>query len=199
MNRLKYFLKTMRVSNYIIALIFFSAFGCDPKNELSSLAEEEISSGVVQDSLFLGLYFGIDKQAFYDHCWKINREGIVTHGTENMSVLYALKDLNDVDISFNFYPEFLDNKTHKYRATFHYVSWAPWNKELQSGYLLKVLPAILEGWYGGNKFIKIKDKKGPHYYKIDGNRQIDLYMKDDRLVVANFTDLKKYPFKLEGL
>jgi hypothetical protein len=38
-----------------------------------------------------------------------------------------------------------------------------------------------------------------HYYKIDGNRQIDLSIRDDRSVVVYFTDLRKYELAFEQL
>ena len=189
----------MKAINYIISATFMILVGCQSDTDLGALAKRERASGVIQDSLFLGLKFGMEKQEFFDHCRKINREGLVTHGNENMSVMYLFEDMDDQKIAFNFYPEFKNNKTDKYKATFSYYAWAPWNKELQSDDLLKILPDILEEWYGGNAFIEVRGAKGLHYYKIDGNRQIDLSIRDDRSVVVYFTDLRKYELEFEQL
>ena len=189
----------MKAINYIISATFMILVGCQSDTDLGALAKRERASGVIQDSLFLGLKFGMEKQEFFDHCRKINREGLVTHGTENMSVMYLFEDAADQKIAFNFYPKFKNNKTDKYSATFSYYAWAPWNKGLQSDDMLKVLPGILEEWYGGNAFIEVQKAKGLHYYKIDGNRQIDLAIRDDRSVVVYFTDLRKYELEFEQL
>jgi len=187
----------MKLINCIVLAILIALLGCKSDTDLVALAQRELKSGVINDSLFLGLRFGMERKEFFDHCWKINRQGIVTHGTENMSVMYVFEDGSNKKIAFNFYPEFQNNKTNKYKCSFGYYAWAPWNKDLQSDDLIKVLPTILERWYGGNSFIKVKGSKGIHYYKIDGNRQIDLHIKDDRLIAAYFTDLTKYPLNFD--
>ena len=110
----------MKAINYIISAIFMILVGCQSDTDLGALAKRERASGVIQDSLFLGLKFGMEKQEFFDHCRKINREGLVTHGTENMSVMYLFEDAADQKIAFNFYPKFKNNKktTRKTNADF---------------------------------------------------------------------------------
>ena len=59
--------------------------------------------------------------------------------------------------------------------------------------MLEMLPAILMEWYGGNEpFAYVMDGK-KHYYKIDGNRMIDIFIMTEKIVGATFADLSKYP------
>lgn len=173
-----------------VSMVFLAVFGCEPADKLNSVIEKELAKGVRYDSLFLGVRMGMELQEFYDHCWKINKQGIVKEGPENMSVEYLFKDSLDNPIAFNFYPDINSgNIIHRYKTNFYYYGWAPWNRHLQSDKLFEILPAILMEWYGGNEiFTQIKDGK-MHYYKIDGNRMIDMFIASERIVVATYTDL----------
>jgi hypothetical protein len=64
--------------------------------------------------------------------------------------------------------------------------------------MLKMLSPILLDWYGGNEpFPYVKDGK-LHYYKIDGNRMIDMYIASDMYVAAMYRDLS-HPDNLQGI
>ena len=104
----------MKLINCIVLAILIALLGCKSDTDLVALAQRELKSGVINDSLFLGLRFGMERREFFDHCWKINRQGIVTHGTENMSVMYMSDDASHKKIAFNFYPAVQNNKTNKY-------------------------------------------------------------------------------------
>ena len=184
----------------LIILSLISIFsGCGQKHKLKSTIKEELNSGIRNDSLFLGLEFGITKQEFYDRCWLLNRQGLVKEGPENMSVEYIFKDSLDQPIAFNFYADINSQEIHMYNASFYYYGWAPWNKHLQSDVLLEMLPSILMDWYGGNEpFVYVENKK-KHYFKIDGNRLIHLYIRTERFVGAEFIDLSEFPQYPEGL
>jgi len=190
----------VRRSNWIflVAWVFLSTFcACKNENKLERIIRKELASGVRHDSLFLGVNMGMDLQEFYDHCWKLNKQGIVKEGGKNMSVEYIFKDSLNNPIAFNFYPYLQESKIiHMYNTSFYYYGWAPWNKHLQSDKLFEMLQVILMEWHGGNEpFTQIKDGK-KHIYKIDGNRMIDLFIHDEKTVVATYTDLSyKYPEK----
>jgi hypothetical protein len=62
------------------------------------------------DSLFLGIYLGMDQQAFFDRCWELNSERIATNGGSVQSVLYVLEDELDHRVNMQFYPVFYKNK-----------------------------------------------------------------------------------------
>jgi len=185
----------MKIINNIwkIGIIYVSLSACQVPDKLEAVINEELKSGVKNDSLFVGISFGLKQKEFYDHCWKLNSEGIIGRGSQNASVLYMFEDDEGYNVDFHFFPEYDEGKAYKYNASFSYNAWAPWNKQLQSDDLLKKLPDILVKWYGGNEFFKIQHGKSETYYKIDGNRQIEMKIKDDMLIVATFTDLSHYP------
>ena len=171
----------------ILGLAIF--FSCQSKSELQRNIRKEMATGVQNDSLFLGLEFGLTLQEFYDHCWELNRKGIVKEGPKNMSVEYIFKDSLDNPIAFNFYAE--ENEeglVYQYNASFYYYAFAL-NRHLQSDRLMEMLPTILMDWYGGNAPFAMEKEGKEHLYKIDGNRMIDLYIYDQSTVIATYYDL----------
>lgn len=162
---------------------------CGKQKSLDQVVQSELQKGERYDSLFLGLKFGISLQGFYDHCWELNKQGIVKEGPRNMSVEYIFKDSLDNPIAFNFYAH-KDGSgiVNQYNTSFYYYAWAL-NRHLYSDKLIKMLVPILMEWYGGNEpFEEVKDGK-KHLYKIDGNRMIDLFIHDESTVIATYTDL----------
>ncbi|MFY0685950.1 MAG: hypothetical protein JXQ90_02235 [Cyclobacteriaceae bacterium] len=181
-----------KYSNLLLVVIV-GMMACQPSNSIESITTQELGKGIKQDSLFLGLKFGITQKEFFDHCWELNKQQIVSHGGDNLSVKYSFKDADDLDVDFNFYPDYDDGLAFKYNARFNYVAWAPWNKHLWADKLLMNIQPVLEKWYGGNEFVQIKINDKLKFYKIDGNRQIVLEIKDERFVQATFIDLIHYP------
>lgn len=141
------------------------------------------------DSLFLGIYLGMDKKAFYDHCWELNRLKVFSHGPSNTSVEYKLATELEEPVMMRFYPSFYKDKIVDLPVTFSYEAWAPWNKQFGSDSLMvKILP-VFKKWYG-EEFKKLDHPaQGIVYYKMDGNRRINLFIRDDQFVQAVFTDL----------
>lgn len=174
-------------------MVVWYTSACNTGNKLERTIETELESGIRNDSLFLGLKFGITLQEFYDHCWELNKNGTVKEGPNNMSVEYLFKDSRDNPIAFNFYAAQTGNRNEKiyqYKTSFYYYAWAL-NRHLYSDKLVKVLVPILMDWYGGNEpFAQTIDGK-KHIFKIDGNRMIDIYIFDESKVAVTFTDLSK--------
>lgn len=172
----------------LMGLILWS---CGPKYQVEQMIKKELRSGVRNDSLFVGVTFGMEREEFYDHCWEINRKGIVKEGAENRSVLYQFEHEGYM-VNFNFYPDFKNNITSKFKCSFSYEAWAPWNRQLQSDSLIAVVPEILESWYPGNAILKQERNGKDFLYKIDGNRMIEVFVDDERKVTAMFTDLSAF-------
>lgn len=177
---------------FIFILTAFVAIllnSCSPKSKYDRLVKEELSSGERHDSLFMGLYLGMPQKEFYKHCWELNRKGLIKQGTQNVTVQCLLKNELKSNATMDFYPEFIDEKIATMPVQFIYTGWAPWNKDLSSD---KLLEDILN-WYSkvyGNDFITVKSKeKGTAYIKVDGNRRITIFKKDDMSVWAIFADL----------
>jgi hypothetical protein len=150
----------------------------------------EANNSKSTDSLFLGIFLGMDRKAFYDYCWEQNRKKVFVHGPGNQSVQYKLEDQLTEPVSMQFYPTFHEDKIFEMPVTFNYESWAPWNKKYQADSLLQEMVPLFKRWYGED-FRKLDHPTmGPVFYKIDGKRRINLFRKDDQYVQAVFTDLK---------
>ena len=160
-------------------------------SEYSRLVKKELATGKRYDSIFLGIYLGMPSKDFYDHCWELNKKGLVTNGTRNVSVLYKLDHELKNTASMNFYPYFYENKIFSMWATFEYDGWAPWNKSQQADSLLPEVLRLYKRWYpGGNDFITITSKeRGTIYVKVDGNRRITIGQFSDIQVKVDYTDL----------
>jgi hypothetical protein len=147
-------------------------------------------SNAKYDSLFLGISLGMESKAFYDHCWEYNKQKIFTHGPTNQNVEYRLVDNINSPVSMRFYPIFYEDKIFEMPVTFTYEAWAPWNRQYHSDSLLVNMLKVFKTWYGPD-FKELNHRTmGKVYYKMDGKRRINLFIKDDQFVQAVFTDLK---------
>jgi hypothetical protein len=142
------------------------------------------------DSLFLGLYLGMDRQAFFDRCFELNRERIATNGGSVQSVLHVLDTELDQPVIMEFYPTFYSEKIIEMPVVFTYEGWAPWNKEYGSDSLLVKLIPVFKKWYGDGFQLLDHETMGKVYVKMDGNRRINLFIRDDRYVQAVFSDME---------
>jgi hypothetical protein len=141
------------------------------------------------DSLFLGFRLGMPRQAFYDTCWAYNRRKVFTHSTTNREVEYRLPDLLNAPVSMRFYPTFHEDKIYQMPIMISYEAWAPWNRRFKSDSLIKRLVPVYEKWYGEFQVVQ-HPQMGTVYYRMDGKRRINIYIKDDQFVRVLFTDMK---------
>jgi hypothetical protein len=196
-------MKNQNLLNLKITKSLFLVFLCVTviacnQSEYSKLVKSEMSKNVIHDSLFLGMTFGISKQEFFDKCWKLNSQKLVSHGPNNQFVAYNLPlkegDSLRKSIRMLFYGIFNKDKTMTgMNLQFSYNSWSLWNKSLQPEKLIPVVQDTLKKWFPGNEFIKIKidDNEADLWVKIDGNRQIILKPIDDnREVKVRIDDLR---------
>lgn len=155
--------------------------GCNGVNNVSDVDN--------YDSLFLGIHLGMDRQEFYEHCAELNRQKVFTHGVTNTSVQFKLVNESDEPIFMNFYPDFYKDKIVDMPVTFSYEAWAPWNRQYSSEALFSKMILIFERWYGKDFKVMEHPVQGTIYYKMDGKRRINLFIRDDQFVQAVFTDL----------
>jgi len=178
----------MRIFIPILALLILSIsfLGCNSPTFNSS--DKGLANS---DSLFLGFYLGMAQKDFFDHCTELNSQQKITQGPGGTtSVEHKIKGTYGGDVSMRFFPTFIKKEMFEMPVTYTYDSWAPWNKEYSSAVLL---PKILESYkatYGGD--FKVVDDRyhGKIYYRMDGKRRINLFMKDDQFVQAIFTDME---------
>jgi hypothetical protein len=142
------------------------------------------------DSLFLGFNLGMERQEFFDHCWDYNKKELLIHGTANQTVQYQLKEVVSSPVSMNFYPNFYEDKIFEMPVTFSYEAWAPWNRQYFADSLFVDVLKVFKKWYGDDFKELNHPEMGKVYYKMDGRRRINLYIRDERHVRAVFTDMK---------
>jgi hypothetical protein len=163
--------------------------GCSPKAKYDRMLKHELASGIRNDSLFLGLYFGMPEKEFYTHCWNLNKKGLIRQGETNITVLYELKNQLKSPAQMDFYPKFNQGKISEMPVRFKYTGWAPWNKELSSDILQLDILKWYEKTYGGG-FLEVRHPtKGALFVKVSGNRQITIFKQDELYVWAIFTDM----------
>lgn len=184
----------MKYTWWMGALIIAGLLGSceqDPKSAYQAQVRKELASGDRQDSIFFGIYLGMPRDDFYNHCWKMNKEGKFIQGTGNTSVQYVLEEEFPYPAYMNFYPDFRDKKIAAMPTYIGYRTWAPWIKETHSDALILEVKALLEDWYGPG-FMLIPEENGqPAYYKVDGNREIKLELEDEQRVKFTVTDLEQ--------
>lgn len=174
------------------AAIFFT--GC--RSEYTRAVQEGLNSGIKRDSLIFGMKMGMTKKDFYDFCWILNKQKLISEGPGNLSAKYIEPDsiLPDRTLrkSMLFYGIFDDRDTMRGMTfTYSYTAWAPWIRKCQSDSLMSDLMRFYRKNYPGNDFITIDIEKGiKAYAKVDGNRQIVVYPIDAKDVGVKFEDLR---------
>jgi hypothetical protein len=141
------------------------------------------------DSLFMGISLGMEKKAFYDHCWELNKQKVFTQGPKNQEVQYMLRTELASPVVMQFYPSFYKDKIFEMPVLFSYEAWAPWNKEFSSDTLFVNMFGVFKKWYGDDFEETVHPTQGKVFYKFDGTRRINLFIRDDQYVQAVFTDL----------
>lgn len=136
------------------------------------------------DDLVHGIYFGMDKDTFFKHCWDLNQEGKTGHGTIDNNVMYMDSINFEPKVVVNFYPDFVDNKIANMPMSFYFKGWAPWTKnELNQERLQKQVRAFFEKKYN----TEFKEKTLPNgdvaLYKVIDPLTIRIYKDVDEMLV----------------
>jgi len=181
----------------IIFSLMFILTSCYRKGPYQEMLDKELASNVRNDSLFLGFHFGMPRKDFYSSCWKMNKEGILIQGPNNLSVQYTLDDELPMQAFMRFYPKFDESgNIYSMPMEFLYEAYAPWNKSTSSDSLILEVKGLFEKWYGPG-FIKLQDDEGSRtvYVKVDGNRRIRIFKRDVVFVAADITDMTSAEMK----
>lgn len=161
--------------------------GCS--SEYEKMVSRELSSGVQNDSLFLGINFGMSQKDFYAHCWELNKQQKIYQGSGNLSVRYRLKDELKYPAKMEFYPKFANDTIWNMPVLYTYEAWSPPPSPFSGDSLQLDLLNKYEKWYGDG-FLKISHPEyGDAYVKVDGNRQISIFKVDPVSVKVIFKDL----------
>ena len=169
----------------LLALVTLTT-GC---NDYKSLVDRELVTNVRNDTLILGLYFGMSPREFFTHCWELNKKGIVKEGVSNRTVHFQI-DRFDKKYDVNFYPNFYEQKIVSLPVVYSYPAFAPWNPEYALDLLFSEVVKIYEKEYGDD-FLKIESKENNiAYVRVDGNRRISIFQNINKnSVTALYFDL----------
>lgn len=165
-------------------LIVISA--CEKKSEYEQWVQNEMNKEVRNDTLFLGYELNMEREDFLDHSWDLNQKKIITGTTQ---IEYSLEELSS-DATMVFYPRFYNDKLVRMPVEISFNAWAIWNRELHSDHLINELVQYYEELFGaGFIYTTIPDLNREAWTKIDGNRRILIYPKDDMVARVEFLDL----------
>jgi hypothetical protein len=169
-------------------------------SEYTKLVKRELAKETRADSLLFDIYFGDSRNNFYDKCLALNRRHLVSQGPSNSSVQYLFVDSvyheTPTPLRLLFYPRFDDKQLIKSMdLEISYTGWAPWNKKTQSDVLKPIVLDMLRNWYGGNEFINVEIDEVEVPVKLDANRRIMVYTKDDEKVVVKIQDILHPEYK----
>lgn len=187
----------------LLLLILFTTLSC--QSDYTKMLNNEAKKELIKDSLIFGMQIGDTKKEFFDRCWQLNKEGKVMQGPNNMSVQHVLsnnkENANLTAINMLFYGIFDENNVMSgMNLEFSYKAWSLWNEKYQSEKLFPVVKDSIMQWFPGNAFIQIENEniRPVTFVKIDGNRQILTYIKDEKDVIVKIEDLRsKYPEKFK--
>ncbi|MDX1586168.1 MAG: hypothetical protein R3222_05470 [Balneolaceae bacterium] len=179
----------LRISVALGILLSILAISCDEQSRYQELVERELAKESRNDSLFLGYHFGMTRQEFFDHSWKLNNQKIVMQGNRTASIRYDLDHLK-YRAQKNFYPEFYDGKIYKMPVRYMYNGWAPWNRDYWADSLKKDVLADFREKYP-NRFYEMShpELEVPAHIMVDKNKRIAIYELDNKEVVVDYADL----------
>lgn len=178
------------IANFFLLLL---VIGC--QSDYSELVLRELARGEKFNTLPFEMQMGAPRQSFFDRCTQLNKEKKITQGKGGIFVEYKMfpKDssrLADV-INLQFYGLFNEDTLCGMDMRFSYAGWSPWNDIYYPEKLIKPLQDTLKKWLPGNDFIKfdIGKNKPNAWIKVDGNRQIKMYVLNDIQVAVKIEDL----------
>jgi hypothetical protein len=180
------------------SILLISNISCTREYDYETQAVDEINSGIRHDSLFMGLYLGMSRSAFRDHCGIMNQRKLFQQGNMGLSVEYQLTTLSS-PVSMNFYPVFKDDVIVEMPVRFEFNNWSPWNKKSHSDVLIKEVAVLLEKWYDANYHVLTIPSGWKVLVSVEGNRRIILSLEGDRAVRALISDLSAVPYQLDEI
>lgn len=162
----------------------------NPRSDYQENVATELAKGVRNDSLFLGYYFGMTREEFYEHSWKLNKKQLVRNGT-GAEILQTENSLKS-EAQKIFYPKFKDEKIVRMPVKYSYDGWAPWNRHLWADSLKYDVKRLLEEKYK----IEFKELSNPnneekYLYHIAANKEIRISELDNTVVLVEYIDLSQ--------
>ncbi len=182
----------MRISWFTVPLLFIGFVvmnACSSDNNYDQMVQRGLQSGVQNDSLFLGYYFGMSSDDFHSHSWEMNQQGIITG---LVTISYSFDDLEG-SATMEFFPTFNDGKIVRMPVNIEYDAWAPWNQQYWPEQLVEDLTEYYGELYGAEfRSVYVPEIERYAQVAIQGNREIRIYRNSESGVLADFIDLNEF-------
>ncbi len=185
----------IKTPGILILILFTLALFSACQSEYDKTVKQEINSGLRHDTLLFNLTVGDTKKEFFEKCWQLNKEQLISQGSGNKYAKYFMEPDLTADstkrVEVLFFGIFdKQNIMHGMEMKMSFTAWAPWNKEHQSDQLMSYMEERYMRQYAGNPFIKIDvDEQIKALVKVDGNRQILMFPLDNQRISVKITDL----------
>lgn len=183
------------LSKKLNIVIFWSSLlsvviGCDSGAEYRQLVKSQLESGNVNDTIFQGIYFGMNYDQYYNHITELGHQGRVSQG-RRMNVRCEIEGFNS-KIRMEYVPEYINDSIQLMKVSYSYVSWSPWNKRTTDDHLWNEVLQLYTNKYGLN-FIELQSNIStkPAMVWVLGNQQITLFQKEMAKVNVIFKNLRK--------
>jgi len=175
---------------FLVVAFLVNACKHDNNVDYQLLVKRELSKNIRVDELLYGLRFGMTKEEFYDHCRRMNKNGLFFNSAGNTAVVCRIKDELKSPVKVSFFPEFVDNKIYKLPAIINYEAFAPWNKTLFADSLILNVLQFFNEKFGNAQVIQLTDgHQRLVFVRVDANRRLTITKKDEREIKIEFTDL----------
>jgi len=170
------------------------------QSDYTRLVKAELAKGIRMDSVLMGIRLGDTREEFYGKCFDLNKQQLVTAGPNGATVQYLFTDslFHDEPAALRllFIPAFdKDDIIMEMNLEFSYSAWAPWNEQYQSDKLKEKVLQFIMHWYKGNEFVIAKIQGSDVPVKVDGNRRMLVYIKDEQNVVVKVQDILHPKYK----
>jgi hypothetical protein len=170
-------------------LLLFSIclFSC--KSEYQQKYDAALASGIKNDSIFGGYYFGMPDTTFFNFSRAKNLAGVFKDYRAT-KILNEIK-LDSQNVNMYFYPEF-DNqgRINKMPFGFEYADKVEYMSKYDAN---RLIPFVVD-WFKQNypgDYLSLTDKQGKQVYvAFHGNRRTRIYKKDLHTVVAEMSQIK---------
>lgn len=186
----------------IYCLGFLILYSCDStflnKKSLENLFFEESNKPQRNDSIVMGVKFGMTSEEFFNYAKKKKDEGLFYPSRSGTMVALDINKEFNYTVQFEFFPVTMQNKLmpiRKYKAILRFKDIYSNKKEMSINNLLDQTLLFFEKGYKGNKFIRVPNDEDVfvkyNYIKIDSNRKITItpFLPMNQLNIL-FEDLK---------
>lgn len=187
----------MQKLGFLLSLMMMILGFSSCKSDYEKLVDIEIEKGVVDDSLIFGMQMGLTRKEFFDICWKLNKEKVIDQGTGNGMAYYKdpLDSLHPTKAikELQFYGIFDKKDTMRgMNMIYNFAGYGSFDKKFNSMSMLDTLERFYMETRKGNPFkeVDIDLEKYKALVKVDGQRQIIMYPKNDKDVIVRIEDLK---------